>query len=576
MRRDLGIAEGGKRKIGDVEGGEGVEGGVAKKAKVEDGVEEYENDNEGTVMAENGSENDRTEAVNQPKPTQPITLAALLSKVLQPNPSITLQTSTAPTKPRKPKFCLIHAIARDPSLMPNLIACLPLPSIISLYAISKPFHYYFNLHHTASILASTRTWAPQADTIFPWRCYKRLCIKDPAAITKARLSGREADMKKKWAQIRDVPSLRWLQMVVWREGVVQDMLIVMRGQGLLCPPGTLEAVKRMWFLMDLPLNSQRLALIRDKTYLPDHILRLFSIFLLKVDMLLTDPLHPAYPINHANQRFFPRKDNGTSVSGVGLRKLLLAERQLTPLWRVVRGWTPDPKEPARPMTRLDMLRLWVRHKYVPKEDLPDSTKKMSIMGIPWFEVGTAGLERTGVTFVGKKKDGGDEVDGDSTTTAKPAQAAAMISHTQILPSASTPLQQQQLNARSKIHTQARASMPDEVLSSTITSQGKPREPLLRPDELVMRESVRRGFKTHKMWVKWMLWGFCGADGMNFPLLSEDEWLSCLRGNKRRDVVEVDVPEEVDAEDGSEEDDDDMSGMTDISGMSDDEDEEEEA
>ena len=68
-----------------------------------------------------------------------------------------------------------------------------------------------------------------------------------------RLLGREDEVKKKWDDLRDVPSLRWLQMVIWREGVCRDMLIQLATQGLLCPPGTLNSIK----VCDRPVKKQR-------------------------------------------------------------------------------------------------------------------------------------------------------------------------------------------------------------------------------------------------------------------------------------------------------------------------------
>ena len=88
-----------------------------------------------------------------------------------------------------------------------------------------------------------RTWAPRADKIYPWRCYKSLCVKDPVLRQKLRLQGKEAEMKVKHSDLRDVPSLKWLQMVVWREGVTKDMLIQLASNGLRCPFGTHDAIK---------------------------------------------------------------------------------------------------------------------------------------------------------------------------------------------------------------------------------------------------------------------------------------------------------------------------------------------
>lgn len=435
-------------------------------------------------------------------------------------------------KPRSGKIDIIHGISRDIHLLHHFISFLNLPSLISLYTISKPFHFYLNTSYTAAVLSSVRTWAPGAETIYPWRCYKTLCIKDPAQRRKLRLQNLPAsEMKRKWLELRDVPSLNWLQMVVYREGVCQDMLIVMRGQGLLCPPGTLEAVKKMWFLMDLPLNAQRIALIQNRKYVTNDNLQHFTMFLLKVDMLLTDPMAPSHPMAHPNTRVYPPKDRGHSPSGIGLRKLVLAERQMTPLWRIIRGWTPDPLELARPMTRLDMLRLWVRHKYKPDESLPEATRKQDIMGIPWWEVGTAGLERTGVTFADTMKD--VKVDADNARPkAQPSANRTAATHPKIMPPSTESLYGSQIDELTQHRNQAHIAYSGEhKLDPSVFTRGIKRDPLLGPDELVMREAVRRELSYHKEWMKWMAWGFCGIDGSDWEVLNEHEWLEVLRGRK---------------------------------------------
>lgn len=169
--------------------------------------------------------------------------SAVHSTILLNNSSTPTSSIASHINKKKQAFSLLHAICRDNDLLLHFISYLTLPSLISLYAISKPFHYLFNRHPTACILSNMRTWAPQADTIFPWRCYQSLCVKDPAKRQKKRLEGREEEVDRRWDDLRDVPSLRWLQMVVWREGVSKDCLIQLAVQGLRCPPGTHDAVK---------------------------------------------------------------------------------------------------------------------------------------------------------------------------------------------------------------------------------------------------------------------------------------------------------------------------------------------
>ena len=425
----------------------------------------------------------------------------ILTSILLNTPNTTNQ----PTKRRK-NFSLIHSICRDNDLLLHLVSFLTIPSLISLYAISKPFHFLFNRHHTAFILSNMRTWALGADRIYPWRCYKSLCVKDPSKLQKPRLKDKENEVNKKWDDLRDVPSLRWLQMVVWREGVCRDMMVQLAAKGLRCPFGTLDSIKRMWFLMDLPLNSHRIALIHNTEYIPNGVLLGMTFFLLKVDMLLTDPMEPPYPANHPNQRIYPNKYAGGMPTGVALRKMLLAERHLSSLWRVMRGWSWDGgfgKVSDRPMNKLDILRLWIRHKYTPAETLEDDTKKISIMGIPWHEVGTAGLERTGVAFH-------DLTDPGTNTVLRtiPIVNPAIVG---------TGLTDHQ--AKQVLYPHRRR---------IILANEKPREMLLRLDELLIREGIRRRLKMHKQWWKIMFYGFVDSLGRNIKVPTEEEVLKKLR------------------------------------------------
>ena len=257
--------------------------------------------------------------------------------------------------------------------------------------------------------------------------------------------------------------------------------------------------------MDLPLNAHRIALIRNTNYMNDGVLHGITFFLIKVDMHFTDGVQMPYPANLPNQHLYPNRWANAMFSGVPLRKMLLEERQLTPLWRVIRGWSWDPQDPQRPLTRLDVLRLWARHRYTPPEDTPENVKKMSIMGIPWWEVGTVGLERTGVSFLNLG-------DNKQVSLAHPSIAGAGLA---------PHLKQQILYPHRR---------------QIILEHEKPREKLLRPDELVAREGVRRRLKMHKKWIWMMLWGFCDELGIEYPIWTEEEYLRMHKGLPPRPIV----------------------------------------
>jgi hypothetical protein len=288
----------------------------------------------------------------------------------------------------------------------------------------------------------------------------------------------------------------------------------------------LEAVKKMWFIMDLPLNAHRIALMRSTDYITPTVLENMTHFLLKVDMFFTEPKVATYPHHHANQRMFPAKWAGKMQSGVALRRMLLAERQLSSLWRVVRGWSWDATDSTRPMTRLDALRLWVRHSFKFPEGTPECVKKEDIMSIPWYEIGTAGLERTGVSFydlVPKKPEDGKADKGEEQSKSQ----KVAVTHPFFANSGPQPTTNQKQN------------FYPHALRLHLAHE-KPREPLLRPDQLVVREAIRRKTQMHRKWVEMMLWGFCDRMGVAYPIQTEEEILKGLR--------EEDVSEEADGVD----------------------------
>ena len=278
--------------------------------------------------------------------------------------------------------------------------------------------------------------------------------------------------------------------------------------------------------MDLPLNTHRIALMRNEQYLTVEQLLNWTNFLLKIDMHFTDPAAAAQPANHPNQRRHPEKWAGGNPSGVPLRKMLLEQRHLTPLWRVLRGWNWDPTQPAVPMTRLDILRLWVRHRFSLPDEASAEAKRMNIMSIPWYEVGTAGYERTGVAIHNLTAEDGTSLGKKITITdPKIVSGKDLTAH-----------QQEQL-----LYPHNR---------SIILAHEKPREKLFRPDELLLRECVRRKLSVHTRWVMMMLWGFCDEVGWNLPVFNEEEWLRMLKGLNPKPELAKRVRKVEERDDGS--------------------------
>lgn len=287
------------------------------------------------------------------------------------------------------RFNIFTALTAYPELVFELAKCLPVEDLISLYAISKDFHFIVNGHFTTIVLSQSFAQAPESSEIFHYKCYKNLCITDPAARANAEVP----------EKLRRVPSFRWLRFILHRESVVDELIACLAAEGHRLPRRARLVLKKMWFTMDLGDNARRIGLIHNKTFWTNKDLFIATMFFIKLDMRFTDPI-----------------DGNGEMS---LRKLLLAQRSLSILLAVLKR--------KEMVNELEMLQMYVRWKYNPAPE----HRGMSILGVPPDQIGRGQLEGWGL---GTKK-------------------------------------------------------------------------LLRPDELVMRESVRRRLDFHKRYMDMMVWGY---------------------------------------------------------------------
>ncbi|KAL8639961.1 MAG: hypothetical protein Q9228_003063 [Teloschistes exilis] len=107
---------------------------------------------------------------------------------------------------------IFNRLLNLPELVFETIRHLSIPDLISLYAISKDFHAMADSRFTTMILSHARTLAPESARWFPFCCYRSLCIRVPAK--------RRNEAKRNTR----TSNFRWLQMVVFREGVVEEIV----------------------------------------------------------------------------------------------------------------------------------------------------------------------------------------------------------------------------------------------------------------------------------------------------------------------------------------------------------------
>ena len=250
------------------------------------------------------------------------------------------------------RFSIFNALLKYPELTLEFSKQLDIEDLISIYAISKEFHFLVNGRFTAMILGQSNTKAPESSKTFIFRCYKSLCMRDPAR----RLNETKLD------ELRFIPSFRWLRMILFREAVVDDILRSLAAEGHRVPKRTKLTIKKIWFTIDISDNERRIGLMHNTNFWSNKDLFLATMFFVKLDMRLTDP----------------RAGNGE----IGLRKMLFAQRSLSMLAKALR------REEMR--TQVDMLRMIVRFNYEPPRP-----RQMDIMGVPSHEIGRLQYEGWG-------------------------------------------------------------------------------------------------------------------------------------------------------------------------------------
>ncbi len=251
------------------------------------------------------------------------------------------------------RFSVFNKLLNYAELTLEVAKSLDVEDLISLYAISKDFHMLVNQRFTAMILAQSTVKAPESSKTFIWRCYKSLCMRDPAK----RIN------QVKPEELRFIPSFRWLKMILFREAVVDDILRSLALEGHRLPKRASLVIKKLWFTIDVSDNVRRVGLMHNENFWASKDLFIATMFFLKLDMRLTHPT--------------------TGNGELGLRKMLLAQRSLSTLAKVLR------REELK--TQLDMLRMVVRTSYQPRRH-----RNMSILGVPPHEVGKLQYEGWGL------------------------------------------------------------------------------------------------------------------------------------------------------------------------------------
>lgn len=287
--------------------------------------------------------------------------------------------STADLVPTyKPGFNLLESVCSSVWLAVEVAKHLRVSDIVNLYSTSKTFHDLIDKYWQSSIFAWAEHMAPSSFRIFYWKFFGCYARTDPSGTTwEAPGLFANAFPNPPWAKIRpvtaadknvrSVPGLRYLAMLVKRDVRVRDILAKLARGGHRMPSKCHEAVKKMWMLMDLPTNTMRRAFVRNtQLWTPEDIYNA-QLFVTKLQMRFNEPVFgPDVPL--------------------AVETILGSREGLTPLWQFLRG--------KKYTELLEAMQMRVR--YLASNQVMRRARTWARQyGVPEWQLGTGHLEGWG-------------------------------------------------------------------------------------------------------------------------------------------------------------------------------------
>ncbi|KAK4127642.1 hypothetical protein N657DRAFT_687881 [Parathielavia appendiculata] len=254
--------------------------------------------------------------------------------------------------PKKDRFDLLGSLCTCTELIVEVCKHLRPLDTVHLYSISKDFHRTISKHMRSSIFAWANYMAPAATRIYSSPVYHRWFVPDPAGrrVTpadqelsrtqpgQARLDGQEP-LNENEGEVRKIPGLMWLQMVVGREMRVRDIIACLARRGHRLPEGSHVTLKKIWLIMDAATSQARMILLNNPVFFTDEDLYIAQLFMVKLVLAFNNPI------------FGPQSSS--------LMRLMMGQRGLTPLWQLLRG------KKYRTATEIRQLKL--RYDVVPEQ-----------------------------------------------------------------------------------------------------------------------------------------------------------------------------------------------------------------
>ncbi|OJJ07971.1 hypothetical protein ASPVEDRAFT_34151 [Aspergillus versicolor CBS 583.65] len=255
---------------------------------------------------------------------------------------------------------ILHTIITHPDIALRITEELGIEDLINLQITSKAFCTFTIKYLPKIIRLQALHKSRVACHIFPWRCYQRLWFKRPALDYDAqRLSGVHSNGPVTAYTV----SLRWLQMVRYRDETVHSIIHALTSAGYGFPYRYKPAIFKLWFLMDIPDMKRRMWTIQNRNLWTDLDLFMATLFIVRIDLYV--------------------KTARENASG-GQRRLIMAQRGLKFCLDVLTGNILR--------TEMELLKELVRWRYNP---LPGEVLQGDLFGVPAAEVGSLQYEYYG-------------------------------------------------------------------------------------------------------------------------------------------------------------------------------------
>ena len=255
-------------------------------------------------------------------------------------------------KQTAPTHDFMEGLSNYPEILMEIAKYVEPKDLVKLYSMSKPFHEIISSYLSHTMRLAAKTQAPESASVFRFKFYGELCTLDPIARPHPH----------KLNEVRMVPSLRWLQMVVHRDKTVCDILALMARQGHRMPSDMSLSLKKMWLVMDVSTCRQRVQLMNSPYYTDKDIFNM-QMFFVKLDMRFNSPYDG------------PGNDQ--------LRRLMLGQRGLTPLRHLLKRKIG--------LTEIELSKMGARYMY----NFDPMYRGMPFFDIPPEEIGIGHLEGWG-------------------------------------------------------------------------------------------------------------------------------------------------------------------------------------